>query len=364
MLKGFTILDFDCNLSWDYGYTAAYVFRGIHIRNAILNYNNCVDIIMQIIFVAFGLYKVHPEYNRSIEFKKILSWCDYDYLSRIYSKNKNADFNELWKLLTSCWNSISPVRSLANQLKHQQNFEFEGEYIAPLLYMKIKKLDGTEIDFSHLEPLLVDLDQLIQDMKEIHCQLLSNFIKIIKFINYEKACCKQMDKGEVIPNENEYKKITISNDIVYPKKKITIYCIALVREKDKILVRVDNNEIILPEWCINYDASIEKTLEEKMRNEAGIICKEKKLKKILHIDKKREEEKTLVFCYEIKNFSICKKADSYNAHSYSFEIIEHNTKKISPYYKMCLDEVGKNDNLEEYYIKSKEKYKKYDNNVK
>ena len=84
LLKGFTILDFDCNLHWSYGYGPVYSLRGINIRNAILNYNNCYDILMQIVFIAFGMYKNHPNYTNGTDIELVLDWCDYKYLSSIY----------------------------------------------------------------------------------------------------------------------------------------------------------------------------------------------------------------------------------------------------------------------------------------
>jgi len=90
LIKGFTIMDYDCNLHWKYGYGAIYSLRGINVRNAILNYNNCYDILMQIVFIAFGLYKNHPSYTTKTDIESVLDWCDYKYLSSIYSKFKDT----------------------------------------------------------------------------------------------------------------------------------------------------------------------------------------------------------------------------------------------------------------------------------
>lgn len=354
LLSGHKILDYNCNIDWENGYVAVYVLRGIQVRNAILNYNNCMDIIMQIIFVAFGLYKVYPDFDGLINVDDIQKWCDYEYLSRIYSRNKElGDFKELWKTVSNAWKIILPIRDLANRLKHQQNIEFIGEYIVPPYSMKMRMTDGRFIDYSLFEPQLVDMDALIQKMMNIHCELVKIFHEILEFINFEKASIRTIENKDILPNEQDYKRIQISSTRIYPKKEISLFCLAFFKDRENILVRVDDRGTTnLPMWVCSHGESMEKTLIEKLLRDAGIICIGKRLKRILHIDQKRGNEKTLIFCYEISQFSIDQKHKISGADRYIIENITHVVADLSEDSRFYLDELGEDTCLEAYYLQN------------
>ena len=50
------ILDYDCRVNWKAGYNGIYALRTMNFETAIVWYNNCFDYIIQIAFLAFGLY--------------------------------------------------------------------------------------------------------------------------------------------------------------------------------------------------------------------------------------------------------------------------------------------------------------------
>lgn len=119
-MKSFIKLDLNVNINWKTGYGPVYFQRCVSASNAIIWYNNIFDYFLQIIFIAFGIYRFHPEFNENLEFHKILKLCDYNYLSSFYGANKSVkNFKELWKLLSEAQVSNSKINMWANFIKHK-----------------------------------------------------------------------------------------------------------------------------------------------------------------------------------------------------------------------------------------------------
>lgn len=86
LIKSQCIMDFNLNCNWSSGYQGIYYLRSIKATNAIMWYNNVFDSIMQIVFIAFEIYKKHPNYSDKLSYHKILKLCDYEFLSNYYGE--------------------------------------------------------------------------------------------------------------------------------------------------------------------------------------------------------------------------------------------------------------------------------------
>ncbi|MBU5316274.1 hypothetical protein KQI30_08320 [Clostridium bornimense] len=166
---------------------------------------------MQIIFIAFGIYKKHPNYNEDLNYESILKLCDYRYLSEFYGENKDIPhFKELWKLLSKCQNENSNVNKWANFIKHKGGLRYKGldDFFGTMLLEDCKgnKIRGTE-DFA-ME--LLDLDELIDQLIIINNNQVKILSELIDFINFSNSFTIDTHGNIVINNENEYKKVLIN----------------------------------------------------------------------------------------------------------------------------------------------------------
>lgn len=360
LIKGFTILDYDCNLYWSGGYCGVYAVRGISIRNAILNYNNCYDILMQVVFIAFGLYKNHPNYTSKTNIEEVLNWCDYKYLASIYSRFKGIpNFKELWKLMTEGWESISKVRCWANDLKHKKNIVFDGEYIQPLFKkVVIRRSDGEKLDYSKFEPETLNMESVINDLVKTHTEFISLSRRIIRFINYDSCVLHPYKTGFSLPEKESYKKVIVPNSVVPPKKEIDIIAVPLIfNEKGDILLRKDNGGFCsIPSSSVGFDHSIFETIKNIVYTSTGIETEEYLLISIIHFDNNKKKEKQLCFCYKVSYLTCIVIQNKDDDYKYYWSSIEQAKKQLfSEKDKCCLEEIDNGKLCEKHIIMKKDK---------
>lgn len=195
LIEGSNILDLNINIGWDSGYLGLYIIRSMKINNAIMWYNNFFDSIMQVIFMAFGIYKKHKEYNDSLEYSKILKLCDFSFLSKFYGENKNLkNFKELWSILSDFQKTNIKINEWANYIKHKGGIEYKGIYIDMNNIFKCDIVDsnGKIIrSTDDFKPIILDLDDVIKELNKAHIKHIHSLEKLINFINFKGAYTKE-----------------------------------------------------------------------------------------------------------------------------------------------------------------------------
>lgn len=210
LIKAQCIIDYNVNISWVSGYTGIYYFRSIEANNSIMWYNNVFDSIMQIVFIAFGIYKKHPQYSEDLDYHKTLKLCDYIFLSKYYGKNKNiANFKFLWKIISKAHTGNNNVNQWANYIKHKGGISFKGITADDPFSIMVKNPDGESINDTYFEPLQLDLDEVVEELKNSHLILCNVLEEIVDFIGFEKVQFINNGDKLVIPKKEAYKKIII-----------------------------------------------------------------------------------------------------------------------------------------------------------
>lgn len=214
LLRSFVKLDFNININWKTGYGPIYYIRCVNASNAIIWYNNIFDYLMQIIFIAFGIYRFHPDFNEELEFHKILKLCDYKYLSQFYGSNKTVqNFKELWKLLSVAQASNTKINEWANFIKHKGGIDYIGSTPASPYRIELTLNTGDKISDLDFNPPQVQLEDVLSELANHHIVLCSTLAKIVDFMKFDAVRLEQNENGYVIPNESNYKKLIFSAEI-------------------------------------------------------------------------------------------------------------------------------------------------------
>ena len=206
-----SILDFNVNCNWLYGYKAIYNMRSIKANNAIMWYNNVFDSIMQIIFIGFEIYKKHPWYKDKYDYHETIKLCSYSFLSDFYNKNKTIpNLESLWEMIKKAHAANKNVREWANSIKHRGGINYKGDTLNALINVKIKMLDGKTTADKDFEPFEVNLDDVIDELKNLHIVLHETISNLVDFMNFEKVRLIKDGNNLIIPEKATYKKIIIA----------------------------------------------------------------------------------------------------------------------------------------------------------
>lgn len=210
LIQAYSVLDFNVNCNWISGYVGLFFMRTIKINNAIMWYNNVFDSIMQIIFIAFGIYKKHPNYREGLEYHKILGLCNYSFLSGFYGKNKTIpNFKELWKIIAKAQIGNSNVNQWANYIKHKGGINFKGVEAKSPLNARTENKDGTIINDTDFESPEIDIDDVINELAKVHVIQVKVIQELTQFISFESAKWIYKDGKLIKPKESSYKKLII-----------------------------------------------------------------------------------------------------------------------------------------------------------
>ncbi|MBZ9624415.1 hypothetical protein G9F71_016310 [Clostridium sp. FP2] len=210
---------YDSNIiSWDSGYKGQLWMRYQYLKNAIVWYNSCEDYIYQIIWFAYTLYPkaISSEESYLLNLKK----CNYDQILKILGKleGENEDAKDLKAKLKEYRDDpdVSFLREqLANNLKHRANIQVNGlEYTRMMGFSKMSK-DGTEeFNGKWIEPRLIDIDETIEIIKNVHIKLVAHGRFILNFMNLENMFCTNEEGNKIlnrIRKKSDYKRIDYNN---------------------------------------------------------------------------------------------------------------------------------------------------------
>lgn len=210
LIQSQSIIDFNLNCNWITGYAPIYYIRSIRANEAIMWYNNVFDSIMQIIFIAFGIYKKHPQYSDKLDYHKILKLCDYTFLSNFYGKNKTiSNLKELWNIISKAQNANQNIKQWANYIKHKGGINFKGVGPDAICNATMINISGEIIRDTDFEPIQLELDKVIEELKNSHLILCDVLAEIVDFIGFEKVELINVDGNLIIPQKSKYKKVII-----------------------------------------------------------------------------------------------------------------------------------------------------------
>ena len=205
------ILEYDCCINWKAGYEGIYHIRTMNFSTAIIWYNNCFDYIIQIAFLAFGLYKNMKKLNDDSSLEEILKQCTYNNLKMICEKKKDEEgFSILWDIIERCRNDRQTLNDWANYSKHKGGLGFYG--LNPEMPLKLyvaTEGEDCESRLSDFEPCKIDIDSSIDIVVQAHNALIRCLDELINFINFDAAKIIQMDGKIIYPDKKKYRKIYI-----------------------------------------------------------------------------------------------------------------------------------------------------------
>lgn len=201
------IIDFNLNCNWSAGYQGVYFMRSVKANNAIMWYNNVFDSIMQIVFIAFGIYKKHPRYSEKLTYHQILKLCDYNYLSGYYGENKATvpNLKDLWKIVTKAQNENNHINNWANFIKHKGGIKIKGVDPENPYEIIVGKTSS-----NGFEPPELELDTVVEELKNAHITLCNTLAELVDFIGFEKIVTHDNYKKSIIHKESYYKKVLIN----------------------------------------------------------------------------------------------------------------------------------------------------------
>lgn len=208
LARASNVFDLNYNVTWSAGYDFLYMYRGFDASTAIMWYNNTLDTVFQMPFLAFGIYKHHLDYKDGMDFQQKINLCKYESFSSIYSKNKQIkNFPELWKILMKAYTSNKDINEWANTIKHKGGVNYIGVNAEPPYKISVKPDTGKGRSTDDTRPLFLDLDDVTRSLADQHSVLCKVISELVQFINFEQIKCTRNGDKKVFPEPSEYKKI-------------------------------------------------------------------------------------------------------------------------------------------------------------
>jgi len=211
-LQSEDILEYDCCVNWRAGYLAIYGIRTMNFSTAIIWYNNCFDYIVQIAFLAFGLYKNIKKYSESLSFEEVLKLCTYNSLKVLHENNPdNEGLSTLWDIIETCRVARQDLNDWANYSKHKGGLGFIGLKPEPPIHVFVGTPDGGyESRTSEFEAITLDIDQSAEKVISSHMALSKCLRELMTLINFPAAQCSLNNEGTfVIPDKRAYRKVSL-----------------------------------------------------------------------------------------------------------------------------------------------------------
>lgn len=212
LMQGADIIEYDCNIPWKYGYQPIYDIRATNFTTAIVWYNNCFDYILQIVFLAFELFKKVRRYRADMSFEEKLSMCTFKVFRDLHREYPdNEEFTQLWDILKRCHNAISELNEWANYAKHKGGIGYVGLKPDSPFQVYIGTTDGSmESRTSEFESIKLDMDESVSVLVEAHKALVSCLEEIVDFIDFESCRYTITEDGKFdIPEKSSYVKIQL-----------------------------------------------------------------------------------------------------------------------------------------------------------
>lgn len=211
------LLSTDLDVSWSHGYTSQFYFRTLNFISAVGWYDNCFDYVLQIVYLAFELYKKVPKYDSELPFEDILAKCKYYTLKNLYKENQSVpNYSDLWKIITACHTALSNVKKWDTYMKNRGGIIFNGFTRPNPFDLCITDSDGNIVaESKEFYTIKLDLDQSIKLLQSAHKALLKCMDKLVTFINFKGAMATfDLKKGKmIIPNKSTYVKVILPANI-------------------------------------------------------------------------------------------------------------------------------------------------------
>lgn len=122
--------------------------RTMHLQNAYITYNNCVDYVYQVLFFYYDLdscVNKAKSYDDIVNFEECVKAKRRDEFDRKI-KDKNS---ELYKAIKKFREEIKGLGSKANNIKHDAGFWIDGNHINTF-GTTIKNIAGEEVNLSQI----------------------------------------------------------------------------------------------------------------------------------------------------------------------------------------------------------------------
>jgi hypothetical protein len=212
LMKSETILDYNCNAHWTSGYGAQFSIRATNLATAIIWYNSCFDYVLQIVYLAFELYKQFSKYSAIWTIDDILKKCSYPIIRDIYNANStNANFSVLWGLIEGCRIALIDVNEWANYIKHKGGIKVQGLTPDSPIQASMSDPSGNIVAATdEFSPVQIDLDDAVINLQKAHQALYNCLDQVVTFIDYHAAIPTSDASGTMqIPDPSIYVKITL-----------------------------------------------------------------------------------------------------------------------------------------------------------
>lgn len=206
------ILDYDCRVNWKSGYSGIYALRTMNFETAIVWYNNCFDYIVQIAFLAFGLYKSLKKYRTDLSFEEVLKLCTYNSLKTLHENNPDNDgLSELWNIIENCRIERQDLNDWANYSKHKGGLGFVGLKPEFPVQVYIAEPGGSaKRRTSEFDSITLDIDQCKNSVISAHNSLIKCLNELMDFIDLPQGQFSLNKEGKfVLPDPSNYHKVIL-----------------------------------------------------------------------------------------------------------------------------------------------------------
>ena len=75
LIKSLELFYDPIDVNWDTGYGPHYKMRTLYIENSIIDYNQCMDFLVQMWWFAFGFYKYSKGFKSEMDYRKLSGIC-------------------------------------------------------------------------------------------------------------------------------------------------------------------------------------------------------------------------------------------------------------------------------------------------
>lgn len=168
-------------------------YRSMHLQNAYVTYNSCIDYIYQILYFYYDLESCVNEVRTHEEVlaleENIKPWKRDQFDKKIKTHNSN-----LYKAIKKFRQEIKGLNTKANIIKHDAGFWVEGNHIKTFGEASIN-IDGENINLTDIiTPRLNSISEEIEFLIKIH----NSFVKI------ERVLFEELDySGQIKTLQNK-----------------------------------------------------------------------------------------------------------------------------------------------------------------
>jgi hypothetical protein len=201
-------------LAFNNPYKAHLWLRSQYLKNSIVWYNSCEDYIYQILWFGFELHK--READSPHWYENVLKDCTYSNVKSSLEQVGTKEANNLLDMIKK-YRFDSQVKymrdNLANNIKHRANLQFVGLERHRFMGADFFNPDGS-IHFTTdwIKPIVVDIDETVDLLKDIHHKLIKFTREIVDFMNFNEVFEKNEDNILIfnkIRDKSKYKRIII-----------------------------------------------------------------------------------------------------------------------------------------------------------